>query len=333
MAKPELKIDGAACVRSRLLRAICTACQDTCPVYAIDLTMRVPVVDQMACTLCGVCAVVCPETVFSPPTPIPPARGEKHFIACHCHPLVMDTASLRCIHSIGLGDLAQMWLNGMRRLVVSVGDCVFCSASPKVAIDTTIADFNRLAQCRDLDGIELVCATDSEVRKWQKTNAQPDASRRAFLRRFVAPAPLETDAPAPDALQQFLALGDQGIPADVLYPFSPHIDATTCIGCDDCVNICPNGSLTLIKADNDQSFYHPIPESCTGCGLCKDICEASAVEVFGMQSKGADMPLDRFQCRSCGVQGHTTHANPPKDGLCRICQRTDHHKKLFVVLD
>jgi len=161
----------------------------------------------------------------------------------------------------------------------------------------------------------------------------PDPSRRAFLRRFVAPEAARPDQTAADALQQFLALGPQPATANTLYPFVAQIDPTTCNACDDCVNICPHQALTLIKAKGAESLYHCAPERCTGCQLCRDICDVHAVEVFSMKARTADIQLTRFQCRACGVDSHTTAADPPKDGQCRICQQTSHHKKLFVVLD
>ena len=320
-------------MHSRLLEASCADCQKVCPVEAIDLTARVPVIDAAACTLCGACAGVCPETVFTMPTPIPPAQGVEHFIACHCHPLITDPDALRCIHSIGLSDLAQMWLGGMRRLVVATDSCAACAAAPMVWIEATVTDFNRLAHCRDLEGIELVSASPLEVAEWQRKQAVPDPSRRAFLRRIVTPKVANPDQNTAESLQQFLALGPEPTPADTLYPFVPQIDPAACLACDDCINICPHQALTLIKANDVKSLYHCVPERCTGCQLCYDICDVDAMEVFSMESRRDDILLARFQCRSCGVQSHTTAADPPKDGQCRICHQTNHHKKLFVVLD
>ena len=362
MPAPHIEIDETACVRAILLQASCTDCQKACPVEAIDLTARAPVIDRAACTLCEACVGVCPETVFARPTPISAAQGgaqgaaqgatqgREHFIACQCHPCVTasDPAALRCIHSIGLADLAQMWLDGMRRLLVATDSCAACAAAPTVWIEATVADFNRLAHSRDLEGIELLSASHRMVEDRQKAQGRPDASRRRFLRALVPPPTPQTEAkqteakPA-DALQQFLAQGPQPALANSLYPFAPQIDPAACVACDDCVNICPHGALTLIKAKGAKSLYHCAPECCTGCGLCCDICDQHAVEVFNMGTRGADLLLERFQCRACGVQSHnnhssnhsnhSSHAQFPTDGLCRICQQTGHHKNLYVVLD
>lgn len=333
----QLQIDGAACARSRLLLASCDSCQRICPVDAIDLANRNPAVNQQACTLCGACSAVCLEGVFLMPTPLPVVQTETQFILCHCHPQAENGAQeIPCIHSIGLRDLAGMWLQGVRRLVVATGGCPACEVAPMVWIENTVADFNLLAASRNLPEIELATADKEALQDWQNAQdrtAARDGSRRAFLRRFVAPTEPEA-ANAPDnPLQVFLEKSNKPEPAKTLFPFSPHIDQTRCTGCDDCVNICPHEALTLIKAKNAKSLYHCIPENCTGCQLCSDICDIQAIEVRAMQPIGRDMLLSQFNCRACGASSHASPANPSTGGLCRICQHTDHHKKLFVVLD
>lgn len=49
-----------------------------------------------------------------------------------------------------------------------------------------------------------------------------------------------------------------------------------CIGAQDCIEVCPEGALTLTK--------HGIvtdPEKCTLCGLCADACPTKAIEMSG----------------------------------------------------
>lgn len=304
---------------------------------AIDLANRTPVVNEHICTLCGACTTVCLEGVFSAPTSVPVAQDETQIILCSCHPQAKNEAQESpCIHGIGLQELSRMWLKGMRRLAVATGSCPTCEAAPMVWIETSVADFNRLAHSRNLPGIELVLASEETLEEWQTARrpaTAPDASRRAFLRRFVTPAEPATAKEPDNPLKTFLKQSNQTEPAKTLYAFSPHIDPATCTGCDDCINICPHGALTLIKAKDGKSLYHCAPEDCTGCQLCSDICDAQAIEVIGMERRGRDMLLTQFKCRACGVTSHANPAMPPTEGLCRICQQTKRHKNLFVVLD
>lgn len=328
-----LEINGAACVRSRLLLASCEACQQICPVDAIDLDSQQPVIDPSACTTCGACAANCLEGVFLVSKPVPRPRDDSLLLLCRCHPQAAGTPATACLHSTGLNDLARMWLSGVRHLLVATGSCDKSDAAPMLWLESVVADFNRLAESRTLPGIELAIASKRDILEWQQPFDVPDPSRRAFLRRIVAPPADEAKDTQLPPLHEFLIQGHTADPARTLYPFSPHIDANRCTGCDDCVKICPHEALTLIKAENGKSLYHCASERCTGCRLCSDICDVQAIEVQNMGHKGADILLTRFRCRACGIEPHSTGATPPENGLCRICNQTNHHKNLFLVLE
>ncbi|PIE08840.1 MAG: hypothetical protein CSA74_00520 [Rhodobacterales bacterium] len=121
----------------------------------------------------------------------------------------------------------------------------------------------------------------------------------------------------------------------VLFAIVPRIDPDLCSGCDACVRICPPEALTLIDTPGGLSAYHVDPESCDACGLCESVCEESAIRLETMALAPKDIPLQSWACRACGVAVHGPQAaaeGRAQDGLCRICARTGHHKKLFQVL-
>lgn len=314
-------LNGAACVRPRLLLASCDACQTACPVDAIDLGGGAPSMDMSLCTDCGLCSVACAEGVFTPPNPLPVAQDQAVFIPCS--------------NALGLKELAQLWLDGVRRILVALNHCETCKATSIAQIETAVADFNRLIHSRDLPAIELAMASKQDLQAWQKSRLHGGAenpSRRAFLRRFVAPE-VEPEENTENPIITVLGQGQAGDPDKTLYPFSPDINPDKCIGCDDCIRICPHDALILIKAESGKSLYRCAPEQCTGCQLCRDACDADAIGVNRMNPRSVDILLTRFQCRACGVETHVTDAHPPADGLCRICHQTNHSKNLFVVLD
>lgn len=336
-----LRVDAGACTRARLLKASCHACLQACPEAAIDLSARLPVVDNAACTACGACVAACPEAVFALPPSGPslgahPAPDEAWFVPGPEHVLAARPYALACIQSIGLAELAALWLAGVRHLMLATTG-PDDSAQPVAGFEQALAAFNLLAASRNLALVSLTFAAPAAMAKWlaaAKPPAPADASRRAFLRGFVAPEtpPASAAIPPGEALQAFLDLGTPDQAETRPYPFSPHIDAANCTGCGDCVNICPHAALMLIKAENGETLYRSAPEHCTGCLLCSDICAENASEVRLMTARSQDVQLCEYQCRACGVTSHTT-ARPPADGLCRICRQTGHHKKLFVVLD
>ena len=68
----------------------------------------------------------------------------------------------------------------------------------------------------------------------------------------------------------------------------PHIDATACIGCGACVEVCPEGDvLAVIGGKAGIVNGH----KCIGHGLCAEVCPVGAITiVMASPSVGADMP-------------------------------------------
>ncbi len=68
----------------------------------------------------------------------------------------------------------------------------------------------------------------------------------------------------------------------------PHIDATKCIGCGACVEVCPEGDvLAVIGGKAGIVNGH----KCIGHGLCAEVCPVGAITiVMASPSVGADMP-------------------------------------------
>ncbi len=49
-------------------------------------------------------------------------------------------------------------------------------------------------------------------------------------------------------------------------------DKETCTGCGLCVNVCPNGCIKMKR--DQEGFYFPVihQQQCLDCGLCKKAC-------------------------------------------------------------
>ncbi|MFK7745827.1 MAG: 4Fe-4S dicluster domain-containing protein [Roseobacter sp.] len=48
-----------------------------------------------------------------------------------------------------------------------------------------------------------------------------------------------------------------------------------CVGCGDCVAVCPGAALTLSPAGYPVLTHH---RNCGMCGLCADVCSHAAIE-------------------------------------------------------
>ncbi len=168
--------------------------------------------------------------------------------------------------------------------------------------------------------------------------------RREMFRRFVpattpeksaAPGADDTDVAAPLATPLAQIQAANADHDGALFAVVPQIDPALCSGCDACVRICPPEALGLIDEDGGAALYHVHPESCDACGLCETVCEAAAISLKAMAPAPEPIPLQRWACRACGVAVHAPEAaaqSLARDGLCTICTRTGHHKKLYQVL-
>jgi len=68
----------------------------------------------------------------------------------------------------------------------------------------------------------------------------------------------------------------------------PHIDATHCIGCGACVEVCPEGDVLAVLAGKAAIVNG---HKCIGHGLCAEVCPVGAITiVMASPSVGADMP-------------------------------------------
>lgn len=66
-----------------------------------------------------------------------------------------------------------------------------------------------------------------------------------------------------------------------------------CVGCKQCIQICPG---SLIKADASGKAYIRYPKDCWGCASCLKECKTGAIELYlgaDMGGMGATMNITR----------------------------------------
>jgi NAD-dependent dihydropyrimidine dehydrogenase PreA subunit len=55
--------------------------------------------------------------------------------------------------------------------------------------------------------------------------------------------------------------------------YNPIVDADKCIGCGECVDVCP----VEVYEMQDGKSQAANPEDCLGCESCVEVCEQSAI--------------------------------------------------------
>ncbi|MEO8166950.1 MAG: NAD(P)-binding domain-containing protein [bacterium] len=101
-----------------------------------------------------------------------------------------------------------------------------------------------------------------------------------------------------ESLQKFDKNQRMGIQSPVT--LHPHFDLTSCIGCANCVRICPEHVLGIVQGK-------PVivnGSKCVGHGLCADVCPVGAITLgFGTPRQGMEIPHydDNFQTNVEGL--------------------------------
>lgn len=328
------------CVHVRFELARCRACADACPRRAWVVDDERLGIDATRCDGCGLCASACPEgAVLDRWEPVRClVDGERlGFAACSQSGVPAGPGLMPCVHVLGVHRLLALHREGVRRLILSRGDCADCARGTVTRVDTSLVQVALLLRDRGLPPLEL---TWLDPAPWTRAltaararHRPPGADRRAFFRRAAQIAA--------EGVAELSSRGAQGAPDFVppgrLFPRSetaqlalqaPRIDGQRCSGCHACARLCPHEAIVL-----ESDGYRLDPDGCTGCGICADACADAAVIVERLPSSAQTfLPLAKHRCRGCGIEFQLPAARAGAD-LCPICARTGHHRSLFQVLD
>lgn len=337
------QIDPERCVHSLIEQASCRACVNACPQGAWLLDDEELGLDTQACDGCGICVAACPQSAIAHDyhLRIHDYKGRGIAVVACERAGVSGDGVMPCLHALALSELLAVYARGVRVLLLTRGNCTDCDRNTaSLSFDLLLQNFRRLLGSH---GLPAFSVREYRPYEWQARNQLLELeshgqslSRRGFMRGVAGElvgqgvravsggAELRKDVDLSDVLPEG---SNEGI-----FPHVPRIDPQECLGCDACVNLCPQGAITL---ENQPLRYTLDPRHCNGCGLCVDVCEVRAASLTDwVHANGQTIELHQDRCEACGVPFYYPKAQDAERRLCRICADRGRNKwNLFQVLD
>lgn len=291
----------------------CDDCAAACPRQALAVRPGGPVRDESLCVRCGICATLCPASVFAPHednrhlarrlADFP--RVSRLVLACTAvFPAFLpddaqggDTRAVRlsgCPGALLDATLAACAVSGFRVIDCLRGDCGTCSLGNERTLER-VKDL-----WENLFGTFIVRAAPSSAGKDIEIHdvRTPLVSRRSFFRLPAATLlPDKRFDPLPRLGQDmwhgpdhprlprlFLTIVREApeslrrgavLPERMRAPFIT-VDTSRCTACGACSRACPSEALCLSEDGPGRSLSFT-PGLCTGCGHCLAVCRAGAV--------------------------------------------------------
>ena len=316
-------INGAACVHALAPHASCHACVSACPQGAWLLDEDGLALDTSRCDGCGLCIPACPRAALSLSRPLTILRDHAGngtaFAACDRAPHA-GIAAMPCLHALGRRDLDHLADDAVQGLIVLSGPCESCARGKTASNLPAAARLHAsLRSSHDLPTVRIeahdATTFGRRLRRAKEDSETVNGARRRLLAPFL-PHPVPTEVYSAEA---------------PLVAIAPRISPERCVACDACAGICPDGAL-ILRAGATPA-YVVTPPACSGCGLCVDVCDQQAITLHSpAHAAKSTLELDPCRCAACGAAYHTVAGFPRNGGgLCRICARTQHHRKLFQV--
>jgi heterodisulfide reductase subunit A len=69
-----------------------------------------------------------------------------------------------------------------------------------------------------------------------------------------------------------------------LEPFTAHVDADRCSGCQTCVSLCPYHAIEMVEHER-HAVSHVVEVLCKGCGACAAACPSGVISQHGFTNE------------------------------------------------
>ncbi len=284
-----LSILSQNCLNHRSPLSSCHICETACPQKA--LSYQDGKWSAVNCTLCGICAMVCPTQTFQIDLPDLLHLPKQH-LTLYCDQNTSapaDSIRIHCMQQLNpLAIIHLLYRHTAVTIHLPLDHCKQCRHQwyaqgliqqlnayqlppDKLQIITqdepTTANEN---QRRDLFK-DLLHRTENKSKKMLVQTIETIGAD--FISQEVAQ---KDPAIFPSRLPLYALYAKKELPVVQELPFR-QLSCTTCTFCGACTHICPTQALEVTKNDEEkQLLFHP--ELCINCNLCTQICIQHGLE-------------------------------------------------------
>ena len=281
-----LSIFSANCLNRLSPLMHCSVCTDVCPLHS--LSFQDEKWETSSCTLCGICAAVCPTQVFQIDliSLLNTDRQNPLSLCCTKNTSAPEgTVRINCFQQFTpLNILQLLYYHPKVTIYLEPEFCETCSQKwyPK-------------GLTQQLKPFHLPDDMFQIITNPPKTNSD-ESNRRNFFHDLLHRTEMKSkekaieladnftsvfsseeqaeEEPAifPSRLPFYAALLKNQIPTHKTeeLPFQ-SLSCSLCNFCGACTHLCPTDAL-LLKKETDEAFLLFHPELCIGCDLCTQVC-------------------------------------------------------------
>ena len=338
-----LSIFSANCLNQHSPLANCNICETVCPQKA--LSFHDDKWTAVNCTLCGVCAMVCPTQVFQIDTPfllqLPP---QNLVLACSQHPSApAEALRINCIQQLTpLAIVHLLYHHPSVCIYIPTEHCKQCAhrwygqgllqqldtyqlPAEKLQIitktkDAPVEENQRRELFRDL--FHRTEDTSKKVLAQVAEKISAEFSSEEIQQKEPAVFPNRLPLYALYVKKQL------PVPTNTELPFR-QLHCTNCTFCGACAHVCPTESLTIKTPTDTQKQLYFQPELCINCNLCSQICMQHGLE-WGdfctaeqfMQTPQLLAQATEQRCSRCEHEFYQWPEEQTTDGepICSFCR-------------
>ncbi len=353
MAQTAVSFTQERCLYTHDKFASCTACQNICPIHAIQFGPP-PTFNKDACQQCRACLPVCPVGAYAADDEVEALLNcatrldvQTCEIVCSLNPNIAigdpAAAAIRvrgCLAGLGVGAYLSLANQGLTQIIVRLDACAGCPWSELcLQIESQVKQAQRILAAWKLDNV-LLCAPPETAVEFKKrpywSAGSPPVSRRDLFRWRKKEKETEAEDknvskynPFRERLRILQAFRKR--------PLTDHNDAVLdalgfalvsinadCTACGVCARACPTGALQLTKEDGSFQLNFT-PQACIGCDICSHVCVPQAItiehaatynQIFNTDSDQIVQQGSLTQCAKC----NTYFADKGTTQLCPPCE-------------